>query len=292
MRVRTGDIRKPRTAGRRRGHARTSAGTLAGRTEGAGRGPTGGRGLAWLTRREVLRVSKIWTQTVLAPVVSSILFILVFGLSLGERIREIDGFQYQVFIVPGLVTMAMIQAAYNNNSASIFQARSDRYVHDVLSAPMRAWQMNLGFNLGGVVRALAVGAALLALALPLTGVPVEYPLVLVVAVLLGLVLFGALGTVVGIFAETFDHHTFVSNILILPLAFVGGVFYSIESLDSPWQELSHVNPLFYLVNAVRYGFLGTSDASVGLCLGVSAGLAIPAYLWAQWLFTSGRRLKA
>jgi len=253
---------------------------------------TGNRGLLWLARRETLRVSKLWTQTILAPVVSSILFIVVFGLSLGERIQQIDGFDYREFIVPGLVTMAMVQAAYNNNSSSIFQARSDRYVHDVLSAPMRAWQMNLGFNLGGVVRALAIGALLLALAIPLTGVPVEHPLIALVAVLLGLILFSALGTVVGIFAETFDHHTFVSNILILPLAFVGGVFYSVESLAAPWEQLSHVNPLFYLVNAVRYGFLGTSDASVALCLGVTAALAIPAYLWAQWLFTSGRKLKA
>jgi ABC-2 type transport system permease protein len=239
----------------------------------------------------MLRVWKTWTQTVFAPVLSSILFIVVFGLSLGERIEAIDGFDYRVFIVPGLVTMAMVQAAYNNNSSSIFQARSDRYVHDVLSAPMRSWQMNLGFNLGGVVRALAIGALLLALAVPLTGVPVRHPLVLVIALLLGLVLFGALGTVVGIFAETFDHHTFVSNILILPLAFVGGVFYSVDSLESPWQELSHVNPLFYLVNAVRYGFLGTSDADAALCLGVTAALALPTYLWAQWLFTSGRKLK-
>lgn len=227
-----------------------------------------------------------------APVLSSLLFIVVFGLSLGERIEEIDGFDYRAFIVPGLATMAMVQAAYNNNSSSIFQARSDRYVHDVLSAPMRPWQMNLGFNLGGVVRALAIGTLLLALAVPLTGVPVRHPLVLVLALLLGLVLFGALGIVVGIFAETFDHHTFVSNILILPLAFVGGVFYSVDSLASPWQELSHVNPLFYLVNAVRYGFLGTSDASVALCLGVTLALALPTYLWAQWLFSSGRKLKA
>jgi ABC-2 type transport system permease protein len=121
---------------------------------------------------------------------------------------------------------------------------------------------------------------------------VRQPLVLVPAVLFGLVLFGALGTIVGIFAETFDHHTFVNNIVILPLAFVGGVFYSVASLGSPWHELSHVNPVFYLVNAVRYGFLGHSDVSVWLSLGVVAGLAIPAYLWSQWLFTSGRKLKA
>ena len=252
----------------------------------------GARGLLWLTKRETLRVYKLWTQTVLAPIIASGLFIVVFGLSLGDRIREVDGFPYKEFLVPGLITMAMVQAAYSNNSSSVFQARSDRYINDVLSAPMRSWQMNLGFNVGGVLRALAIGGGLAALAIPATGVPVREPLVLVPAVLLGLVGFAALGTIVGIFAETFDHHTFVNNIVILPLAFVGGVFYSVDSLPSPWEEISHVNPVFYLVNAVRYGFLGTSDASIWLCLGVTAGLAIPAYLWSQWLFTSGRKLKA
>jgi ABC-2 type transport system permease protein len=253
---------------------------------------TGTLGLVWLVKRETLRVWKLWTQTVLAPVVSAALFIVVFGFSLGSRIKEVEGVPYKEFIVPGLIVMAMVQAAYSNNSSSVFQARSDRYINDVLSAPMHAWQMNLGFNVGGVIRALAIGIGLAAVAIPLTGAPVREPLVLVPAVLLGLVLFSALGTIVGIFAETFDHHTFVNNIVILPLAFVGGVFYSVASLGSPWHELSHVNPVFYLVNAVRYGFLGHADVSVGLSLAVVAGLAIPAYLWSQWLFTSGRKLKA
>ncbi len=253
---------------------------------------SGCRGLVWLVKRETLRVSKLWTQTVLAPIVASSLFIVVFGFSLSGRIRHIEGFPYREFIVPGLITMAMVQAAYSNNSSSIFQARSDRYINDVLSAPMRAWQMNLGYNVGGVVRALAIGFGLGAIAVPVTGAPVREPLVLVAAVALGLVLFSALGTIVGIFAETFDHHMFVNNIVILPLVFVGGVFYSVDRLPAPWHELSHVNPLFYLVSAVRYGFLGRADVSVALSLGVTAALAIPVYLWSQWLFTSGRKLKA
>jgi ABC-2 type transport system permease protein len=248
--------------------------------------------LAWLARRETLRVSKLWTQTVLAPVISSTLFIVVFGLSLGGRIRHIDGFQYRQFIVPGLIAMAMVQAAYNNNASSIFQARFDRYVHDILSAPMRAWQMNVGFNVGGFVRALMIGTAMLLLALPLTGVPVREPLELALAVVLALILFSAFGTVVGIYAQTWDHTTFVSNILILPLTFLGGVFYSVDILPSPWHELSHFNPMFYLVQSIRYGFLGTSDVSVLLALGVTGALAIPAFLWSHWLFATGRKLKA
>jgi ABC-2 type transport system permease protein len=254
--------------------------------------PNGTSGLLWLSKRETLRVSKLWTQTVLAPVVASILFIVVFGLSLGGRIRQVGDVDYEVFIVPGLIAMAMVQAAYANNASSIFQARFDRYVHDVLSAPMHPSQMTLGYTVGGVVRALAIGVALLALAVPLTGVPVERPFALLAAVALALLLFSALGVVVGIYAETWDHTTFINNIVILPLVFVGGVFYSVDVLPTPWEELSHVNPLFYLVNGVRFGFLGASDVSIWLSLGVVAALALPTYAWAQYLFSSGKRLKA
>src|SRR4051794_4765967 len=253
---------------------------------------TGTPGLVWLIKRETLRGSKLWTRTVLAPIVSSALFIVVFGFSLGGRVKEVEGVPYKQFIVPGLIVVAMVQAAYSNNASSGVQARSDRHINDVPSAPMRAWQMNLGFNLGGVVRALMIGAGLAAVAIPITGVPVRQPAFLIVSVLIGMVLFAALGTIVGIFAETFDHHTFVNNIVILPLTFLGGVFYSVDRLGSPWHELSHVNPVFYLVNTVRYGFLGTSDANQWLCLGVVTALAVPAYMWSQWLFTSGRKLKS
>jgi ABC-2 type transport system permease protein len=259
--------------------------------DGASVRPEPWRGLAWLAARECLRVSKLWTQTMLAPVVSSILFILVFGLSLGSRIREVSGFEYDVFIVPGLIAMAMAQAAYANNSSSIFQARSDRYIDDVLAAPMRPWQMNLGLTVGGAFRAVLIGIALGALAIPLTGAPVERPLALAAAALLLVALFGALGVVVGIYAETFDHHTFVNNIVILPLTFVGGVFYSVEVLPSPWEELSHLNPLFYVVNALRYGFLGATDVSVWLSFGVTAAIAAAVIAWSQYLFTTGRKLK-
>jgi ABC-2 type transport system permease protein len=253
---------------------------------------TGNRGLLWLSRRETLRVSKLWTQTILAPVVSSILFILVFGLSLGDRIKNVGAVEYDVFIVPGLITMAMVQAAYANNASTIFQARYDRYLNDILSAPMHPWQMTLGFLIGGLYRAFAIGLALFVLAVALIAVPVEKPFALVTAVALGLVLFASLGTVVGIFADSWDHTTFIANIVILPLAFVGGVFYSVDLLPSPWEEISHFNPLFYLVQAIRFGFLGESDVSIWLALGVTASLAVPAYIWAQWLFTTGRRLKA
>jgi ABC-2 type transport system permease protein len=249
------------------------------------------RGLVALSAREAHRVLKLWTQTVAAPIISSFLFIAVFGLSLGGRISEIDGVEYEVFIVPGLIVMAMIQAAYANNSASVFQARFDRYLNDVLAAPMRGWEVNLGLNLGGAVRAILIGAGLLAVALPLTGAPVREPLVLALALILLLVLFCSFGVVVGVYAESWDHTAFVTNLVILPLSFLGGVFYSIDSLPSPWQELSHVNPIFYMISAVRYGFLGSADVSVALSLGITAAMAAACVVWSSWLFATGRRLK-
>jgi ABC-2 type transport system permease protein len=248
-------------------------------------------GLAWLCRRETLRVSKLWTQTVLAPVISSILFILVFGLSLGGRIDHVSGVDYEVFIVPGLITMGMVQAAFANNASTIFQARFYRYINDVLSAPMPTWQMNAGYVIGGVFRALLIGGSLLVLAVLLVGLPVANPFALLAAIGFGLLLFASLGVVVGIYADSWDFTTFINNIVILPLVFVGGVFYSVEVLPSPWEELSHFNPVFYLVNAVRFGFLGESDVSIWLSLGVTAALAVPVFLWAQHLFASGKRLK-
>ena len=253
--------------------------------------PTHHRGLAALSRRETARVLKLWTQTIAAPILSSALFILVFGLSLGDRIHEIDGFPYDQYIVPGLVAMSMAQAAYANNSATVFQARFDRYLNDVLAAPMRGWEVNVGLNLGGIVRALLMGLGLFAIAVPLTGVPIREPLVLLAALVLLLVTFASFGVVVGVYAESWDHPAFVQNIVILPLSFLGGVFYSIDTLPSPWQEISHANPIFYLINAFRYGFLGHADVSVALSLLVTLAFAVLFVTWSHWLFATGRRLK-
>jgi ABC-2 type transport system permease protein len=206
------------------------------------------RGFAWLALRECHRVLRLWTQTTLAPVISSLLFIVVFGLSLGGRISTIDGFDYEIFIVPGLIAMAMAQAVYSNNSSTIFQARNDRYIDDVLAAPMHTWQMNLGFGVGGVFRSVVIGVALTALAVPLTGAPVEHP-------------------------------------------FLGGVFYSVDRLGSPWEQISHANPLFYVVEAIRYGFLGSSDVSPWIAFGVIAAIAAALIAWSQYLFATGHRLK-
>jgi ABC-2 type transport system permease protein len=261
-----------------------------------GRGPVAAllarhRGLIALSARESHRVLKLWTQTVVAPILSSFLFILVFGLSLGSRIKQIDGVAYEVYIVPGLIAMAMIQATYANNSASVFQARFDRYLNDVLAAPMRPWEVNLALSIGGVVRAVLIGAGLLACAMAVVDVPVRHPFELALAVSLALVLFSSFGVIVGVYANSWDHTAFVTNIVILPLTFLGGVFYSVDRLPAPWHEISHANPIFYLLNAVRYGFLGTSDVSFVLALGVTGALAAVMVAWSSWLFRTGHRLK-
>lgn len=253
--------------------------------------PDPGRSMRALTLRECRRVTRLWKQTILAPVVSSALFILVFGLSLGTRISGIAGIPYDVFIVPGLIAMAMAQAAFSNSSSSLLQARSERYINDVLASPMHPWQVNLGFGLGGVFRALVIGIALTAVAIPLTRAPISQPLYLAAATILLVTLFAALGNVIGIYAQTFDHHAFINNILILPLTFLGGVFYSIEILPSPWEQISHANPIFYMVEAIRYGFLGTSDVNIWIALGFTALVTIALTAWAQWLFQTGHKLK-
>ncbi len=258
----------------------------------AGRTLASRRGLAWLTAREVLRVTKLWMQTIAAPVIASFLFILVFGLALGGSIARVHGIPYDVYIVPGLITMAMVQAAFSNNATSVFQARFDRYIHDVLAAPMRSWEVNLGLALGGVVRALLIAAALVMLAVPVTDAPIREPLALALAVALALVLFASLGVIVGVYAQSWDYPSFVQNLVIVPLSFLGGTFYSVDRLPAPWQELSHANPLFYVVSAVRYGFLGTSDVSVALALAVTAALAAAMVAWSSCLFATGRKLKA
>jgi len=249
------------------------------------------RGLAWLSRREIHRVMKLWRQTILAPVIAALLFMVVFGLSLGNSITEVNGFEYRVYIVPGLIAMAMAQAAYSNNSSTIFQARNDRYLDDILSAPMSAWQVHLGYLVGGAIRSLAIGVSLIALALPITGAPLEQPAVLALAVLLLISAFGALGIIVGIYAQSWDNQSFINNIVILPLIFLGGVFYSVGRLGTPWEQISHFNPLFYVVDAIRFGFLGASDVSPWVSLGVVGVITILLVGWAQYLFASGHRLK-
>ena len=188
--------------------------------------------------------------------------------------------------------MAMAQAAFSNNSSSLLQARNDRYINDVLASPMHPWQMNLGYMVGGVFRALrdrrrAGGDRIAADRRPGRAPGRTCSSRRCCSSSSSARSASSSGST----PQSFDHHSFINNILILPLTFLGGVFYSIEILPSPWQEISHANPIFYMVDSIRYGFLGSSDVNVGLAFGFTALVAVAMVAWAQWLFTTGRKLK-
>lgn len=249
------------------------------------------RGLLWLCEREILRFLKLWVQTLTAPVVSSLLFILVFGLALGDAIADVNGIPYKEFIVPGLVVQAVLTAAFSNNSSSMMQSRLERFINDVLSSPLRWWEVNIGLGIGGVARGLLTGVLLTILAVVLTGVGIANPLVLVVATVLVLIAFAQGGLIAGVYANSWDAVAFITSLVLLPLSFLGGTFYSVDKLPAFWEAISHVNPIFYVVQAYRTGFLGEADVSAWVSLGVIAAFAAGLTVWAGWLFKSGHRLK-
>jgi ABC-2 type transport system permease protein len=245
------------------------------------------RGVAALAEREVLRVLRLWTQTIAPPVVAAVLFIVVFGVALGTSIRLIDGIPYERFIVPGLVLMGVATSAFGNNATSIYQARNDGFIEDPASSPMGPSQLLVGYLSGGVVRSLLIGALTLVAARAFVDYPVEDPLVLA-AVLVGTsIAFSALGTVVGLYSTGWEQQNVVGNLVIQPLAFLGGVFYSIDALAEPWRSLTHADPIFYMVVAAREGTLGTSEVPLGLSLGITLGLAAAMLGWAWWTFQRG-----
>ena len=245
------------------------------------------RGLGALAEREVLRVLRLWTQTIAPPVVAAVLFIVVFGVALGGSIRVIDGVPYERFIVPGLVLMGVATSAFGNNATSIYQARSDGFIEDPASSPMSPTQLLVGYMAGGVVRSLTIGTLTLGAARLFVDFPVEDPLVLVLALVGTSVTFTALGTIVGLHSTGWDQQNVVGSLVIQPLVFLGGVFYSIDALTQPWRALTHADPIFFMVVAAREGVLGASEVDVGLSLGVTLGLAAAMTAWAWWTFVRG-----
>lgn len=248
------------------------------------------RGTAALASREVRRVLGLWVQTVLPAVLTAALFLAVFGGALGGRVGEIEGIRYLEFILPGLLVLTVASQAFANNSTSLFQAKSEGYVDDVLTSPLRPWQLALAYMAGGMVRGLAAALAVTALALPFTG-GVERPALAVLALLLTALVFSALGVVTGIWAETFDQHSFVASIVVTPLALLGGVFYSVRALAEPWETLTRLDPITYLVDATRAGLTGFHESSVAVSLAVAGLVAAAAFGAAAALFARGWRLK-
>ena len=233
-----------------------------------------------VARRELVRIMRIWTQTLIPPVITMTLYFIIFGKLIGSRIGKVDGFPYMQYIVPGLVMMSIINNSYMNISSSFYGAKFQRSVEEMLVAPMANWAILCGYVIGAVARALVVGALVLVVALFFTSLHVAHPLTALAAVLLGAVIFALAGFINAVFASKFDDIALVPTFVITPLTYLGGVFYSINMLGEPWRAISHANPILYMVNAFRYGVLGISDVSVGwafaVMLGFIAGLSIAA----------------
>jgi len=244
-----------------------------------------------LLSREVNRFLKVWTQTLFAPLLTSTLYVVVFGYGLGSRIREIEGVPYLDFILPGLILLSVITASYGNTSSSLFDAKRERYIDDVLISPMTPLQMVLAYVLGGVLRGMLVGVGTFALAIPLAGLPAQRPLLLLAAGLATSVAFASLGVVSGVLATRIDHIFFLSAIVIQPLTFLGGVFYSAEMLPAPLRIATYLDPIFYAVDAFRYAAVGVSDAPPYPALAGLGVFAVLAFLGTVEILRRGYKLR-
>jgi len=232
--------------------------------------------LVTIMRREIARILRIWGQTLVPPAITMTLYFLIFGGLIGSRVGKMDGISYMDFIVPGLVMMSVIQNSYGNISSSFFGAKFGRHVEELLVSPMPNWVILGGYVAGAVLRGLMVGVIVLCIAMLFTRVRIPHPLVTLSTVLLGATIFSLAGFVNAVYAKKFDDVAIVPVFILTPLTYLGGVFYSVKLLPGWAETLTHANPIFYMVNAFRYGMLGSSDISIGfaylIMLGAAAGL--------------------
>jgi ABC-2 type transport system permease protein len=215
-----------------------------------------------LFKKEVLRWVKVWLQTVLAPVVTAWLYLLVFGHVLEGRVEVFDGVSYTQFLIPGLLMMTVIQNAFANTSSSMIQSKVMGSIVFILLPPFSALEMFFAYIGAAVMRGLAVGVGVFALAYWYADVPIDNFLIILLFAVLGSYTLGALGLIAGMWAEKFDQIAAFQSFLIVPLTFLSGVFYSINSLPEMWAALSRWNPFFYMIDGFRYGFFGQSDQPV------------------------------
>jgi ABC-2 type transport system permease protein len=245
-----------------------------------------------LVRREVNRFLKIKRQTVGAPLLETFLYISVFGAALGSRIDKLHGIDYVVFVIPGLIMMAWAINAFSNNASSILQQKFQRAIDDQLSSPASPLQLLLAFSLGGFLRGMIVAVLTFAAASVLVDLPVDHVLVLIPALLLVGFFFAQVGVLIGVRAEQFDDVSVAQTFVLQPLIFLGGVFYSASLLPEPFQTLTHFNPVYYMINLVRYGFLGYTEANVALSLGLLTLATGALFALNRHLFVTGWKLRA
>jgi len=216
-----------------------------------------------LIRKEVTRVMRIWVQTIVPPAITMTLYFIIFGNLIGRRIGSMEGFDYMQYIAPGLIMMSVITNSYGNVVSSFFGAKFGRHLEEMLVSPMSSSAIVIGHVAGGVLRGLAVGTMVTIIALFFTKLEVQHPFITVSVVLLSSTVFALAGFINAIFAKKFDDIAIVPTFILTPLTYLGGVFYSISLLPEFWQTVSKANPILYMVNAFRYGILGTSDISIG-----------------------------
>ncbi len=245
-----------------------------------------------LWRRELNRFMKIKKQTIGAPLLETFIYISVFGAALGTRIDTLHGFKYVVFVIPGLIMMAWAMNSFSNNASSILQQKFQGAIQDQLSSPASPAELLTAFSLGGFTRGATVAVLTFIAASLLVDLPVEHILVLVPGLVLVGFFFAQLGIAIGIRAEQFDDIAVAQTFVLTPLIFLGGVFYSASLLPEPWQTLTHFNPIYYMINLVRYGFLGYSEASIALSLLALTAATAALFAVNLRLFTRGYKLRA
>jgi ABC-2 type transport system permease protein len=221
-----------------------------------------------IVRKEVVRVLRIWVQTVVPPAITMTLYFIIFGNLIGRRIGTMDGFDYMQYIAPGLIMMSVITNSYGNVVSSFFGAKFGRHIEEMLISPMSNATIVIGHVAGGVLRGMLIGVLVTIIALFFTRLEVQHPFITISIVLLSSIVFSLAGLINAIFAKKFDDISIVPTFVLTPLTYLGGVFYSISLLPEFWQTVSLANPILYMVNAFRYGILGTSDINIGVAYGI------------------------
>jgi ABC-2 type transport system permease protein len=248
-------------------------------------------GFPTLLYKEVLRFWKVSTQTIGAPVLTAVLFLFIFSHVMEGRTRMYDAVPYAAFLVPGLVMMSLLQNAFANSSSSLVQSKMTGNIIFVLLPPLAYWEFFAAYVLAAVVRGMAVGAAVLLVALPFVEIEFRHPLWIVAFAFSGSAVLGSLGMVAGIWSEKIDQVAAFQNFFIMPLTFLSGVFYSIHSLPVFWQGFSHFNPFFYMIDGFRYGFFGVSDVNPFRSLAVVGGFLAAVSGITLAMLKSGYRLR-
>lgn len=245
-----------------------------------------------LLRKEILRFRRVSTQTLLAPIVTASLYLFVFGATLGHRLSVLEGFSYAQFVIPGLIMMGVINNSFANTSSSLFMSRYLGGIVDLLVTPVTPPQFIMAYTLAAMLRGLLVGSVVLLISTLFATLPWTSPLLAVLMAMLASFLFAQFGLIAAIYAHNFDTLSVYTNFGILPLIYLGGVFYPISILPEPWATLSYFNPLFYLIDGFRHAIIGVGDTSFSIAFGVSIAMAVGLFAWAAWLIGNGYRLRS